>query len=109
MKHSKEAEYLGVSIDKDGVTTTKTNRQIEIGEIPNWTAVHSGHVQRRIQRQNVNYVHWNNFFFSSLRDFLEKKSIGRTTSVNNKYFDRVSQKKKLFYQVSQKKEIILPG
>ncbi len=23
MKHSKEAEYLGVSIDKDGVTTTK--------------------------------------------------------------------------------------
>ncbi len=24
MKHSKEAEYLGVSIDKGGVTTTKT-------------------------------------------------------------------------------------
>ncbi len=24
MKHNKEAEYLGVSIDKDGVTTTKT-------------------------------------------------------------------------------------
>ncbi len=63
--------------------------------------------------------HRMNYFFSSLRDFLEKKSIGRTTSVTIKtstelvrkrnystklvrkrnYFTRLVRKRKLFWKL----------
>ncbi len=64
---------------------------------------------RAILRQTIGIIF---LFFSSLRDFLEKKSIGRTNSVTintSNELVKKKKKKKLFYQVAQKKEIILPG
>ncbi len=47
-------------------------------------------------------------FFSSLRDFLEKKSIGRTTSVTINTSTELVRKKIILPSQSEK-EIILPG